>query len=323
MTPLVVPELAEVSFLCRHAGVPGAVVLYASTAGVGRRRGAAMHPLLQARFSMDATLSLVFRREYVKGRLFLLDKRNLTIDDLVLGEIVTGHIVDRLNHFHLQQHLAEASVLDERLRLARDLHDSAFHALTGVGLELERLLQPSNLEGAEAKEEIRQIRDALVDTQCGMRELIDRLRLAPGPASEVRLEARIRSLGERIERQWGIKIRCSIADCDSVPRAVVDEICLMAHEALVNVGRHAGATTASVSVAASDDRVTLVVADDGRGFGFTGRYDHETLVARHVGPWSLQQRAASLGGRIAIESGSVPTVLEIQVPLGTNGEAKR
>ena len=323
MTPLVAPELAEVSFLCRHAGDSDGVVLHASTTGVRRWRGAAVHPLLHARFSMGAALSLVFSREYVKGRLFLLDKPDMTTDDLTLGEIVAGHIAGRLNHFYLRQDLADAAVLKERLRMARDLHDGGFHVLAGVAMELERLLRMPKSELAGAKDRIREIRDSMVDGQRGMRELIDGLRLAPEPTSGLSLEARLKSLAERLERQWRVEIRYTITDCEDLPRAIVDEIYLMVHEALVNIGRHASATTASVSVTASGDRVKIVVTDDGRGFGFTGRYDHETLVARQIGPWTLKQRAASLGGGIAIESGSGRTVLEIQVPVRTARKGRR
>ena len=61
----------------------------------------------------------------------------------------------------------------------------------------------------------------------------------------------------------------------------------------------------------------LVVADDGGGFPFRGRYDHARLAASNVGPVSLRERVASLGGQMAIESGETGARVEIllQPPL--------
>jgi signal transduction histidine kinase len=315
MMPLVAPELAEVSFLCRHSEEADPAVLYTSTTGVSRWRGAAVHLVLRARFSMHAVLSLVFSNENVKGRLFFLGKPGMTSDDLTLGEIVSRHIAGRLNHFYLREHLAGTVVLQERLHLARDLHDGAFHVLTGIVLEMERLLRMPEIQLASG-DRVRELQGSLAEGQRAMRLLIDRLRMAaPEPAADVSLEARLKSLAERLERQWGVTIQWTVMDCEELPPTVLDEIYLMVHEALLNVGRHASATAARVSVTASAERVTIVVADDGRGFGFTGRYDHETLVARRIGPWSLKQRAAALGGTVAIESGSGPTVVEVQFPV--------
>ena len=71
------------------------------------------------------------------------------------------------------------------------------------------------------------------------------------------------------------------------------------------------------------DGVKIIVTDDGRGFGFTGRYEHDALVVRQIGPWSLKQRAAALGGRIAIQSGLGRTVVEVRVPIRTAREGVR
>lgn len=319
MAPLVSHPLADVNFFCRHAADPNGLVVFTTAGATDRWLGAAVHPLVQSRFSMDATLSLAFSREHAKGRLFFLDKPGMTSDDLTLGELVSRHVIERLNHFYLRQDLAQTAVSEERLRMARDLHDGAFHVFAGVAMELERLVQTPSAELAGARDRLREIRDSLIDGQRGMRELIEAFKLPSEPTSGLGLEARIKSLVERFTRQTAIEIRCAVSGGDDLPRLLVDEIYLMVGEALVNVGRHAGATTAGIIVAAGEDVVKIVVTDDGRGFGFTGRYDHDTLMARGLGPWTLQQRAASLGGRIAIESGAGPTVLEIEVPVAAGG----
>ena len=323
MAPLVAPDLGGDSFLGQHVGHPDSVILRSSTTGTRRWHGSAVHPLLSSRFSMNAVLSLVFSREYVKGRLFLLDMRDMTPDDLAVGEVVVRDVASRLNYFHLRQDLAEAELLEERLRLARDLHDSAFHVFTGVAMQLEYLLRVPESELAASTDRIGEIRDSLVEGQRTMREMIDSLRLGPEPTSGLGLEARVKGLVERSRRWWRLDIQYTITDCDDLPRAIVDEIWLMVHEALVNVGRHACAAAATISVTASDGGVKIIITDDGRGFGFTGRYEHDTLVVRQIGPWSLKQRAAALGGRIAIQSGLGRTVVEVRVPIRTAREGVR
>jgi signal transduction histidine kinase len=85
-------------------------------------------------------------------------------------------------------------------------------------------------------------------------------------------------------------------------------------EALVNVGRHAGASHASVAILQSDGGLSIVVADDGHGFPFEGRHTAEELRHREIGPRSLAHRVATLGGSLTIESTSHGARIEIQVP---------
>jgi signal transduction histidine kinase len=56
------------------------------------------------------------------------------------------------------------------------------------------------------------------------------------------------------------------------------------------------------------------VVDDGRGFPFSGRIDHDALISRNVGPVTLRERAASLKGRLAVESGARGARVEITLP---------
>ena len=71
----------------------------------------------------------------------------------------------------------------------------------------------------------------------------------------------------------------------------------------------------SVDVSRLGEGVRIVVSDDGRGFPFVGRYDHTMLVDQDIGPASLRERAAELGGRIAIESSASGARVEIDLPL--------
>jgi signal transduction histidine kinase len=79
-------------------------------------------------------------------------------------------------------------------------------------------------------------------------------------------------------------------------------VLLLIREALANVVRHARASRARVEVRARDDALVLVVTDNGRGFPFRSRLSDADLVAHDVGPRSIRERVASLGGSLTVSS---------------------
>jgi signal transduction histidine kinase len=100
------------------------------------------------------------------------------------------------------------------------------------------------------------------------------------------------------------------------PSAEVQQaVPLMAHEAIVNAVKHARPTRIAVDVSVDGGRLRMVISDDGSGFPFRGRYAHDALVAMNLGPASLRERAASLGGEMSIESTAGGSKVEIAVPL--------
>ena len=89
---------------------------------------------LRARFNMRGVQSWPLAGELIRGRMFCLDKAKMRLDDLVLGEVVAWLAVTRLESFYWQDRLREAAALDERVRLARDLHDSLLQSQAGAAL---------------------------------------------------------------------------------------------------------------------------------------------------------------------------------------------
>jgi signal transduction histidine kinase len=72
--------------------------------------------------------------------------------------------------------------------------------------------------------------------------------------------------------------------------------------AIINAARHSGASTVRLEAASQDGSITAVVADNGRGFPFKGRYDLAALRARRLGPATLKERVAKLGGSLIVDS---------------------
>lgn len=89
---------------------------------------------------------------------------------------------------------------------------------------------------------------------------------------------------------------------DALPDAIEEAVPLMVHEAAVNALKHAQASRVAVDVDGGEGQLTIAVTDDGHGFPFKGRYNHETLAGSPTAPRTLFDRVSALGGRLSIES---------------------
>jgi len=219
-------------------------------------------------------------------------------------------------HFDLAAELARTVAVEERVRLARDLHDGVLQSMTVFGLQLAaaRRRLPEDPEAVgRSLEELQQL---IASEQRDLRFFIDEVRPLRGEVALGRpLPERLRDLGSRIEREWGLKVDL---EAEVVPRVSDDlarEIYHLVREGLVNAARHAGASRARVELADSGDgEVAIRVADDGQGFSFKGSFDDRELVAAGGGPRSLLERIESLGGRLTLDSEVTGSCLTITLP---------
>jgi nitrate/nitrite-specific signal transduction histidine kinase len=85
---------------------------------------------------MAAVQSYRLDGEYIQGRLFCFGKRQMHVDDLIVGNLVARLTVSELDSLHLVTHMGESAISEERLRVARDLHDSLAQSLAGTSLQL-------------------------------------------------------------------------------------------------------------------------------------------------------------------------------------------
>ena len=299
-----------------------ATVLYASPAGLRRWRGSPLHPILQAWFGMNAVLSVRLRGETLKGRLFALDKPGMTSDDMVLGGIVARLVAGSMDNFFMLQGLQEAAVTEERVRLARDLHDGLLQSLAGAALQLEAVRRLLEEEPKAAREPLLEIQHLIAAHQRDLRSLIQELKpsaLGP-PEVQSSLSERLDELVNRIERHWGLRVELKTHNLGArISKALADEIYHIAHEALINAARHAHASVARLEVGAQDNELQIIVADNGTGFPFRGHYDYAALIDRELGPVMLKERIASVGGSLSINSTESGSRLDITLPLARTG----
>jgi signal transduction histidine kinase len=198
-----------------------------------------------------------------------------------------------LEYARLQRELHRLAVLEDRERIAKELHDGAIQALfaVGMGLQGSALLAGSDdLRGRiqNAVEELdRVIRD--------LRNYIFGLR--PGILADRRLDQALQNLVEEFGQRTGV---VAIAEIDPAVAAELagqaGDVVQLAREALSNVSRHAQAATCRVSLYRDADAGILEIDDDGRGF------DPAQTTGAGQGLRNLRERATALGGRAEIHS---------------------
>jgi len=320
--PLVPPPLAGASFLCVDARASSPRLLYASATGFRRWVGTPVHPEFRARFDVGPVLALNLSGRSSAGYLFCLDKPGMTSGDLVLGEVVAHEVAARIDLFYAWERLKQKAATEERVRLARDLHDGVLQSLTGTGLQLRAARSVLDKKPEEARRRLAKVQRLVTAMQRELRSLVDHRRsVEPDGPAVSSLLARLQGLAGAIEQQWGVAVgwRAPAEDI-RLPERLAHDLYLIVQEALVNAARHAHASKVEVDLSLEQDHLRLVVADDGRGFGFRGRYDHEALSRLELGPVSLRERIASLGGLLAIDSTPAGARLEITLTLQPAGE---
>jgi signal transduction histidine kinase len=319
---LVGDALAHIDFLGYDVSVPSAPIMWISNGRLNQHRGTyAVPAAVQERFTMKSVIAVRLHGERLQGRLFLLDMPSMTSDDLLAGGLLGRRVQGRLEARVSARQLAVAAAAEERVLLARNVHDGALQALTGIRLQLEAARRLLPTRPAEAEAMLRELEDVVISEHRMLRRLVGRLQRAESttPEPDEYLGDMIATLAVRIERQWNIRVKIVTPINEqleaAVPRSVIGEIYQILREALVNAARHAHATTVTVSIRIDDRAISMTIADDGEGFPFTGRHDLARLIRYDMGPTVLRERVAALTGLLTIESTRQGSRLEISIPL--------
>jgi NarL family two-component system sensor histidine kinase LiaS len=249
--------------------------------------------------------------------MFCLDKQKMRLDDLILGEVVASLAVSRLESYYWQDRLREAAALDERIRLARDLHDSLLQSQAGAALQLVAARRLLERDPAAGKQRLADVQEQLERDELEMRSFVTRLRPARGPVASpaMSLVQRLEELSQRIERQWDIHVKLHIDSTAGLTEELLEGTYRLAQESIVNAARHADASVIDVRMLRRADDLELRISDDGRGFAFQGTYDLKALDAMDDGPLTLKERVADLGGTLRLTSADTGTELLITLPL--------
>jgi signal transduction histidine kinase len=180
-------------------------------------------------------------------------------------------------------------VLEDRERIAADLHDRVIQRLfaTGMGLQATAGRITDEAVARRVDAAVGELDEAITELRSAIFHLSERAE--PAPVGE-----RIRALIGRFGPQLGFEPALQLSgDVEGVPGAVVEQLLPTLEEALSNVARHARASAVTVDLAVDDAEVRLSVRDDGAGIG------PDAVPGR--GLTSLRARAERLGGTCRVE----------------------
>jgi PAS domain S-box-containing protein len=199
--------------------------------------------------------------------------------------------------------LERLRLLEQREQLGRDLHDGAIQSIFAVGMRLQSILSLSRDPEVAARIDtaIIELDDAIKEVRAFIFQL--------GQARSVdALGAEVRRLCTDHQARTGMTTIVSI-DGDALrqlqPHA--SAVLLITKEALSNVARHAGASTARVTIRGDTGRTILEIDDDGRGFDVGG-------TTAGLGIANARARARSAGGQYEVESGAGGTTVRLTIP---------
>ena len=248
-------------------------------------------------------------RDEIYGNLYLTDKigwSEFTSDDLALVQVLAVAAGIAIENAHLHQRVQEAAIYEDRDRLARDLHDTVIQRLFGVGLNLQSM----------AGRAPRDMSASLVQVVAEIDHVIDRIRATIyqlGMGMEDRgVRDQVVSLVQELSSIVGLNVEVSFEGPvdTAISMQVAEHLIATIRESVTNIGRHAHATEASVTIEIDDGRCRLTVLDNGAGF------DESKVREGGLGLTNLRARAQKLDGMLLVENiEGGGTSLIWQVPL--------
>ena len=224
-------------------------------------------------------------------------------DDAALLSTFAGQAALALERARAQEERELLAVLEDRERIARDLHDVVIQRLFATGMQLQGALVPATRP--DAAKRINAAVDDLDATIRDIRRSIFELRSPVGTSLRTELRDTVEAAADTLGFRPTLEVTGPVDS--AVPDDIGPEVLAVVREALSNVARHAEAGSVRVSVRAADGHVTVSVEDD--GIGCDPRRARGGLV-------NLSERANDLGGDFDVSPGTAGgTLLQWRVPL--------
>ena len=236
----------------------------------------------------------------VLGLLFS-EREHLTEREDQLLDSVTGQVGVAIKNAQLYQQVQDVAILEERDRIAREMHDGFAQVLGYVNTKasaVRHLLTDGRTE--EAGEVVAQLEEAARQVYADIREAILGLRVTN--QDDGALVPRITHYLELFGRLADIKVRCRLQDGVTdvrLPVAAEIQVLRIIQEALSNVRKHARATDVMVSLSSRNGHLRAVVADNGCGFDPA---NYERGEWPQFGLQTMRERAEAVGGRFHLRS---------------------
>jgi len=254
----------------------------------------------------------IVARGGIIGALYLTDKlgaETFSDADERLIVLLAAHAAIAIENARLSERSRELSIVEERNRLARELHDSIAQGLFGVTLAAESAVELVARGDAAAGEQLERVQELARGALEELRAVVFELR--PASLEAEGLGQVLRKHVEVLRRVSGSAIELRVAAPPALGPAAAGQVFRIAQEALQNALRHAAAGRIEVRLGNGGGRLALSVTDDGRGFDVSA----PGVRGRRLGLTSMEERAVELGGVLAIESRpGAGTTVRLDVP---------
>ena len=257
-----------------------------------------------------------------------LEKGNLSRSVPALGEDEIGRLGDQLNKIgkkweeqvnSLQRlsnnnaQLAEkarySAIVEERQRLARDLHDAVSQQLFAISMTATAVSRTLDRDFDKASRQIRLIEEMASVAQSEMRALL--LHLRPVHLEGKRLSQAMRELINELQVKVQMNISLDMDEDIQLPKGIEDHLFRISQEALSNALRHSKAGAMEIRFLKLPDSIRMTIRDDGIGFQLESEGKHASY-----GLVSMKERINEIGGSINIVTApGKGTRIEIRVPL--------
>lgn len=233
--------------------------------------------------------------------------RRLTRRELDLLSTIASQVGVAIERARLAGDHVHMARVQERARLARELHDTVAQGLTAIGLHLEAALDGLPPDAAARRPVARALelaRSSLAEARRSIRQF----RGADAPP----LSAALSALAHGFAADTGIRVHVRPGADPPLPAVRQEELVRIAAEALANVRKHARGTDVEIRIDVRRARLRLAIADNGRGFDPRAPREGFGLVG-------MRERARALGGRLQVRTGRHGTTVTASLPLTDAG----
>ena len=245
------------------------------------------------------------------GNLYLTNKTTAVTfndDDLRVIERFALHAGIAIENARLHEEVQRLAVVDERIRISQDLHDSVIQSLYGISLSLEDLPEILAEDPAAGTARTDRAIDAIHSTIRDLRNFI--MGLESDFLDEADLTSRVEGMAAEFRANTLVQLEVRIGDLPLVPAEHASHLLSITSEGLSNVARHSGATRAWLDLGTTNGMIRLMIRDNGIGFDTDGPRN----AGRH-GLVNLQARAEAVGGVLQLESKQgAGTTLTAEIP---------
>lgn len=208
----------------------------------------------------------------------------------------------------LAQQTQELAALQERQRLARELHDSVSQVLYSISLGAYTIREALDKNPREATAPVDYVINLTEAGMAEMRALIFELR--PESLSTEGLVGALTKQVAVLRTRYKLTVKAQFDEEPPMSLSSKHALYRITQESLHNIVKHADASTVSLVLVTQNSKILLEVHDDGKGFDTTGSFPG------HLGLLSIQERTAQLGGTCSIESSSTQgTHLRVCIPI--------